>query len=430
VIEGVSVAKECVVGLDIGTTKICAIVGEIGDDGRIEIAGLGYAASAGIRKGVVISIEDAASAIGEALAAARRDTNYEIRSVVVGVTGDHIASLNSKYAIAVTHSNRDITAADVEKVCEQARVIVLPPDREIIHSIPRSYTVDGQGGVRYPIGMSGTRLEVEMHIVTSAVTLLQNVAKSVNRAGLSVEAPVLEPIASAEAVVTPAEKDLGVALVDIGGGTTDIAIFANGDIAYSSAIPIGGSHITRDISIGLRLSLAEAERVKLAYGSADVQPAGADDLDLFECAALDGSVHNVSKRQLIEIIGPRIEEIFTLVNQEIVKSGYHRILTAGVVLTGGGALMPGVTAFCTRSTGFPARIGSPRDIIDLPDRLRSPAFATGLGLVLFAARYSHGDHAPKTPQKPLGASVNQKLGGFMQAVQKFFARITGTDADI
>ncbi len=420
-------ARDCVVGLDIGTTKVVAIVGEVAENGRVEIVGLGSAPSAGIRKGVVIDIEEAAAAISEAVAAARIATDYDLHAVVVGVTGDHIASLNSKGVIAITNGNREISAEDVDRVLEQARVIVLPPDREIIHSIPRHYTVDGQTGVRYPVGMAGTRLEVESHIVTGAITLLQNVAKAVHRAKLSVEASVLEPIASAEAVVTPAEKDLGVALVDIGGGTTDIAVFLEGDIGFSSIVPIGGNHVTRDISIGLRVTLEEAERIKLAYGAASHSAAGPSEVEEVEIDGLDGAKHTVSRRQILDIISPRIEEIFTHVRQEIEKSGYHNFLPAGIVLTGGGSLMPAVTTYCMEVTGMPARTGSPCDISDLPEKLQSPIYATGLGLVLYAARYTRGSHGRKIGQSVLPTQVTEKLGSFMQQLQKFFARIMGSE---
>ncbi|MDR3710037.1 MAG: cell division protein FtsA [Capsulimonadaceae bacterium] len=419
-------AKDCVVGLDIGTTKVCAIVGEVSEDGRVDIVGVGSSVSAGIRKGVVIDIEDAARAISEAVAAARQRTNYVINSVVVGVTGEHIASLNSRGVMAVTHASREISAEDVNHVLQQARVIVLPPDREIIHAIPRTYTVDGQAGVRYPVGMAGTRLEVETHIVTGAVSLLQNVGKAVNRAGLSISATVLQPIASAEAVVTPAEKNLGVALVDIGGGTTDIAIFVDGDIAFSSVVPIAGVHVTRDISIGLRVSLEEAERLKREYGAASSSGLDLGAADTIDVNGLDGETRNVPRRQLLDIVNPRVEEIFTCIKNEIDKSGYYNFLPAGIVLTGGGALLPGMTTLCPEVTGLPARLGAPRDIVDLPETLRSPIHATGLGLVLYAARYTRN---PGANAIAVSARISERMGGFMQSLQRFFNRIMGTDIE-
>ena len=419
-------AKDCVVGLDVGTTKVCAIVGEVAEDGRVDIVGVGSAASAGIRKGVVIDIDDASKAISDAIAGARAVSKYDINSVVVGVTGDHIASLNSKGVIAITHASREISTEDVDRVLDQARVIVLPPDREIIHSIPRLYTVDGQTGVRYPVGMAGTRLEVETHIVTGAVTLLQNVGKAVNRAGLTVEASVLEPIASAEAVVTSAEKALGVVLVDIGGGTTDVAVFVDGDIAFSCVIPIGGNHVTRDVSIGLRLSGEEAERVKCEFGAALADGTSLAALDTFEVSALDNEKREVSVQQLVDIINPRMEEILACVKQEIIKSGYYHCLPAGIVLTGGGALMPAVIRLCAQITGLPVRIGSPRDIANLPQHLQSPVYATGLGLVLYGARYTHGGQAN---QVAVAVQIGRHVGSFMESLQRFFRRMMGSDLD-
>lgn len=418
-------AKECVVGLDIGTTKVCAIIGEVGDDGRIDVVGAATTASSGIRKGVVVDIDEAASAIAHTVAIARAQTEYVVNSVVVGVTGDHIASLNSRGILAITNANREITAEDVQKVHDQARIIVLPPDREIIHAIPRAYTVDGQSGIRYPVGMSGVRLEVETHIVTGAVTLLQNVGKAVHQAGLSVAASVLQPIASAEAVVTPAEKGLGVVLVDIGGGTTDMAIFVDGDIAFSAVIPIAGNHVTRDISIGLRVSLEEAERIKCEYGAAIASddPAGLDRIEIY---GIDGLKREIPRSLVFDIIAPRMEEIFLCVREEIKKSGYYNCLPAGIVLTGGGALQHGVTLFCADITGLPARIGAPRDITGLPGVLQSPMHATGLGLVLYAARYTRpqGSNA-----LAVASQLGQKMGGFMQSLQKFLSRLMGTDID-
>jgi cell division protein FtsA len=418
-------AKECVVGLDIGTTKISAVVAEVSDDGRVKIIGHGVAPSVGLRRGVVTDIEDAGLSILKAIDKAREATDYEIHSVVVGVTGDHIASLNSKGILPVVHANREITEEDVRQVIEQSKVIVLPPDREIIQAIPRSFTVDGQSHVRYPVGMAGARLEVETHIITGAVTLLKNLAKAVNRAGLTVEAAVLEPIASAEAVLTPAEKNMGVAVLDIGGGTTDIAIFLEGDIVYSGVVPIGGAFVTRDVSIGLRISSEEAERVKLTYGSAIYNAQATGEWDTFETVGADGQTKQVTRRHLADIIGPRMEEIFTLANQKIEKSGYYNYLLAGIVLTGGGALLPTATTYCSDIIGLPTRIGTPDDIINLPEELNTPIHATGLGLALHAARRPRATYARKLNFDPLSAQIGNKIGGYFQRLQSFLSKIFG-----
>jgi cell division protein FtsA len=381
-------AKEIVVGLDIGTTKICAIVGEVGEgDGKVNIVGLGQRTSQGVRKGVIVDIEASASAIRGAVDDASRRTGYEINTVVVGVTGQHIASLNSRGTIAITNPSREVTVADVERVHENARVIVLPPDREIIHSIPRRYILDGQEGITHPVGMSGTRLEVESHIVTGAVTFLQNVAKAVHLAGLSLEATVLEPIATGEAVLTQSERDLGVALADIGGGTTDVAVYMGGDVIYSAVVPIGGTHVTKDISIGLRSAEAEAERVKLRYGTARMVDVGPDKTDLFDIHSLtDHDTRTFPRQILAEIIQPRMEELFEHVRQELEKSGYYTLLPAGLVLSGGGSQMVGARELCERIVELPTRVGVPRDAIGLPIAVRSGVYATGVGLVLYGAR--------------------------------------------
>ena len=403
-------ARDCVVGLDIGTTKVCTVVAEIEEPGRISIVGVGNSLSNGIRKGVVIDIDSAAQAIVDSVEKARAMSGYEIHRVVVGVTGEHVASLNSRGVIAITHANREITQDDVERVQDQSRVIVLPPDREIIHAIPRSYSIDGQNGIRYPVGMSGTRLEVETHIVTGAVTFLQNVAKCVHKAGLTIEATVLEPIATAEAVLLQDEKNLGVCIADIGGGTTDIAIFVDGDIYYSSAIPVGGNHVTHDISVGLRASFHESERIKREQAAATAEVMDPD--ALFEVLSLGSDEPRLLPRRILaEIVEPRMHELFLMVRQEILKSGYYNMLPAGIVLSGGGSQLLGSAELCREVTGMPTRLGSPRDIGGISDDLRSPVYATAIGLVQYGARHYH--------QGRLLQNENSLLGKF----QRFFARI-------
>ena len=372
--------------MDIGTTKVCTVVAEVEDRGRLNIVGVGNSLSSGIRKGVVIDIDSAAQAIIESVDRARTASGYDIHNVVVGVTGEHIASLNAKGVIAITHPNREITEDDVTRVQDQSRIIVLPPDREIIHAIPRSYSVDGQGGIRFPVGMSGTRLEVETHIVTGSVTFLQNVAKAVRKAGLVIEVTVLEPIATAESVLLPDERSLGVVVADIGGGTTDVAVFVDGDVYFSGAIPVGGNHVTRDISVGLRASHEESERVKLQYAAAMVEMIPED--DTFSVISLGSDEPRTLPRRLLgEIVEPRMHELFQLVEQEIRKSGYHNLLPAGIVLSGGGALLEGAAELCHNVTGMPTRIGFPRAFAGNSASLRAPNFSTALGLVQYGAQY-------------------------------------------
>ena len=404
--------RDCIVGLDIGTTKVCTVVAEVEERGQVNIVGMGNSPSDGIRKGVVVDIESAAAAIADSVEKARAMSGYDIRRVVVGVTGEHVASLNSRGVVAITHPSREITEDDVARVHDQSRVIVLPPDREIIHAIPRSYSIDGQGGIRFPVGMSGTRLEVETHIVTGAVTFLQNVAKCVHRAGLEIEATVLEPIATAEAVLLPDERVLGVAVADIGGGTTDVAVFVNGDITFSSAVPIGGTHVTRDISVGLRASQDEAERIKRAHAAALISMIGAN--DVMEVTSLGSDFPRLLPRRVVgEIVEPRMHELFAFVQQEILKSGYYNVLPAGIVLSGGGSQLDGAVQLCQQVTGMPTRIGSPRNIGGVADTLQSPIFATAVGLVLYGVR-THS-----------GAAQAARDGTLIARMQRFFARIMG-----
>jgi len=399
-----------VVGLDIGTTKVCTVVAEIDESGRLDIVGVGNSLSGGIRKGVVIDIDSAAQAIEDSVEKARTMSGHEITRVVVGVTGEHVASLNSRGVIAITHASREITEDDVTRVQDQSRVIVLPPDREIIHAIPRAYSIDGQSGIRFPVGMSGTRLEVETHIVTGAVTFLQNVAKCVHKAGLIIEGTVLEPIATAESVLLQDEKKLGVAIADIGGGTTDIAIFVDGDIYYSSAIPVGGSHVTHDISVGLRASHEESERVKREQAVSMTGMIGED--DTFEVLSLGGDAPRLLPRRILaEIVEPRMHELFLMVRQEILKSGYYNLLPAGIVLSGGGSQIAGAVELCAQVTGMPTRIGSPRDVGGISADLRSPVYATAIGLVQYGARHYHQGRPMSS-----GNSLTARL-------QRFFARI-------
>lgn len=382
---------DIVVGLDIGTTKICTVIGEVAADGsgRVEIIGVGLSPSPGIRRGVVVDIETTVRAIEDSVQKAQRMAGADVHSVIVGVTGEHIASLNSRGVIAITHANREVTQEDVDRVLENSQVIVLPPDREIIHAIPRGYSIDGQNGIRAPVGMSGTRLEVETHIVTGAKTFLENVAKCVQRAGFHVEDTVLEPIATGEAVLMPAEKDLGVVLVDIGGGTSDLAIFLGGEICHSAIIPIGGNYVTKDISAGLRTTAEEAERVKLAHGAAQVALVGEAETFSFTRLGLDEATV-LPTRILAEIIEPRMSELLGMVRQEINRSPFVSMLPAGLVLSGGGALLKGSRELCTETTGLPTRVGFPTGVGGLAESVENPSFATAVGLVLFGGKTHAG----------------------------------------
>jgi cell division protein FtsA len=373
-----------IVGLDIGTTKISTIVAEVDDDNEVNIIGLGVAPSRGLRKGVVVDIEQTTQSIKQSVAEAEKMADVVIDYVFAGVAGSHISSMNTRAVVAVGGENAEITQKDVQRAIDAAKTFALPPNREIIHVLPRSFAVDEQSGIRDPKGMSGVRLEVDVHIVMGAVTWVQNLVKSCHRADLDVATIVLQPIASAAAVLTQDEKELGACLVDIGGGTTDIALFTQGAIVHSAVLPVGGLQITNDIAIGLRTPIGKAEDLKLREGCASVD--AADPSRTIEVANTggDGS-RNLPAKNLCEIIEPRMEEIFNLVKKEIQKSGCYETLPAGVVLTGGTSLMRGAKQLAERILGLPVRIGKPGRVRGLADKVDSPIFSTGVGLIYYGA---------------------------------------------
>src|SRR3989338_3451072 len=350
-----------VVGLDIGTTKICAIVGEIKSEG-MEIIGIGTQPSKGLRKGVVVNIDATVQSIKKAIEEAELMAGCEINMAYVGIAGGHIKGFNSHGVIAV--KDREITKADIARVIEAAQAITIPTDREVIHVIPQEYILDQQDGIQEPMGMTGVRLEAKVHIVTAAVTSAQNIVKSVNKAGLDVADIVLQQIASSEAVLNQDEKEIGVALVDIGGGTTDIAVYHGGTIKYTTVISLGGNQVTGDISVGLRTPTGEAEKIKREFGCAMVAMVSKD--ELIEVPNVGGTKgRSVSRYTLCEIIEPRLEEIFELVKREIMKSGYGSLISSGVVLTGGTAAMNGTTELAEQVFNLPVRRGLPTGISGL-----------------------------------------------------------------
>lgn len=380
--------KEYIAGLDIGTTKTCCVVADVDlDKGAVDIIGVGLTPSDGVRRGVVVDLDATTEAIRSAVDKAQRMAgDVAIRSVVVGVTGEHISSLNSRGVIAITTPDREVTEADIDRVVEASKVIVLPPEREIIHAIPRGFLVDGQDGIKDPVGMSGSRLEVETHIVTGSSTFLDNVVKCIQRAGLSIEMTVLEPIATSESAVMPAEKDLGVALIDIGGGTTDVAVFTNGQIYYTAVLPVGGNYVTKDIAVGLRAAQEEAEKVKIDHGCAMVDLVESD--EVFEIMSLGATEPRELPREfLARIIEPRMQEIFQMVREQVIRSGYLEMLPAGAVLTGGGAQLPGTLELAEKMLGMPVRLGLPRNVGGLQDTVQSPVYTTAVGLILYAAKH-------------------------------------------
>ena len=372
-----------IVGLDLGTTKTCVIVGEITDQG-VDIIGIGSYPSEGLRKGVVVNIDSTVEAIKKAVDEAEHMSGCEISSVYAGIAGGHIKGQNSLGIVAV--KGREVDEEDVQRAIEASKAIAIPTDREILHTLPQNFIVDDQDGIRDPVGMSGVRLEAKVHIVTGAVTSIQNIVKSVNRVGLEINEIILEQIASSEAVLSNDEKDLGVALIDIGGGTTDIAVFTAGSVKHTAILPVGGNYLTSDIATGLRTPLADAEKIKIKYGCAFSALIAKD--ETIEVPSVGGrEPREVSRQILGRIVAPRMEEILTLAYKEIVKSGYEDILAAGVVLTGGTALLEGITELAEQIFNMPVRRGRPTGIGGLNDVVNSPMYATGVGLVLYGSKH-------------------------------------------
>jgi len=374
---------EIVVGLDIGTTKICAIVGEISDEG-IDIIGIGTHPSKGLRKGVVVNIESTVGSIRRAIEEAEAMAGTEISHVYTGIAGGHIKGFGSRGVVAL--KDKEVREADIARVIEQAKTVNIPVDREVIHVLPQEFIVDDQGGIKEPLGMAGYRLEAKVHIVTGAVASAQNIVKCANKTGLNVADIVLQPLASSEAVLTDEEKELGVCLVDIGGGTTDIAIFAGGSIVHTAVIALGGNNLTNDIAVGLRTPVHEAERIKQKYGCS--MASMVDKQDMIEVPSVGGREPRVMGRQILsEILEPRVEEIFQLVHREIERNGFAEMLTSGVVITGGSTLLPGMNELAEEVMGVPVRRGTPRGIGGLVDVVKSPIYATGVGLVVYGAKH-------------------------------------------
>ncbi|HUT87241.1 MAG TPA: cell division protein FtsA [Candidatus Heimdallarchaeota archaeon] len=375
--------EKVVVGLDVGTTKVVALVGNV-IDGTIEIIGLGKAESRGLEKGVVVDIGRTITSIRKAIEEAENMADVKINSVYVGIAGKHITSINNSGTVSINRPDRIIAQDDVRRVVETAQAIQLPTESEMIHVIPRQYIVDGQDGITDPVGMTGTRLEVDVHIVTGAVTAVHNLVRCVESLGVEIEQIVLEPLASSMAVLSSAEKELGVVLMDIGGGTTDISVFRGGDIWFSKVIPIAGEHITNDITVGLQTPIEEAELIKKQAGTALVESVGED--EKIEVATIGGDEKKtVSRKKLAKVIEPRVEELLDLAMQEVEDAGYRDLVPAGLVLTGGTSLLQGIAEFAAQRYDIPVRRGRiPQGIHGLRDIVESPIFATSIGLLHYA----------------------------------------------
>ena len=376
------VRENIVVGLDIGTTKICAVVGEVTDK-EINIIGIGTHPSIGLRKGVVVNIESTVDSIKKAVEEAELMAGCEISSVYAGIAGGHITGFNSRGIVGI--KGPEVTQQDVERVIDAARAVAIPMDREVIHVLPQEYIVDEQAGIQNPIGMAGVRLEAKIHIVTGAVTSAHNIVKCANRSGLDVCDIVLEALASGEAVLTDDEKELGTVLLDLGGGTTDLAVFSGKNIKHAFVLALGGNNLTNDIAVGLRASLPEAEKIKIKYGSCVAKNIGND--EMIEVPGMGGRTPRKLSRQILgEILEPRMEEIFTLIKREIYRAEMENMIPSGIVLTGGSALLNDVTEMAESVFNLPTRLGKPRGIGGLVDVVNNPMYATGVGLVIFGAK--------------------------------------------
>lgn len=405
--------NEIIAGLDLGTTKVCAIVAEQTEDG-IDIIGIGSVPSKGLKKGVVVNIEATVRAIEAAVEQAETMAGCEIRTVYAGIAGSHVRGMNKEGVAAI--SNREVSQGDVERVLEQAKAIPLPGDRQVLHVLPQEYIVDDQDGVREPVGMNGVRLEARVHVVTAATTSVQNIIKCAERCGLHVAEVVLEPLASAEAVLSEDEREIGTVLIDIGGGTTDIVIYADGAVVHTSVIPIGGINLTNDIATGLRTPVAEAERIKIKYGCAATSMV--DDSETIEVPSVGGRPPRVLARHVLaEIIEPRVDEIFSAARHVIAQTGFSEMLAAGAVITGGTTILDGMPELAEQVLGLPVRRGAPMGVGGLVDVVKSPSYATGVGLVKYGGRKLRLARESVPPvQAPVRTGFASKLGSWFREV--------------
>ena len=394
---------EILVGLDVGTTKICAVVGEVNEDG-IDIIGVGSAPSQGVRNGVIVNIDAAANAVQRAIEDAEVMAGCDISSVYMSISGGHIKGYNSHGVAPVKHG--EVDKDDIERVIESAKAIAIPTDREVLHVLPQEYILDNVPGIIDPMGMSGVRLETHVHIVTGSVTSAQNLIKCAERCQLETSDIVLSQLASSEAVLTPDEKELGCAVIDIGGGTTDIAIWSKGTVVHTSVLSLGGTHLTNDIGAGLSISMAEAERVKISKGCAMESAVGAD--EIMEVPSIGGREPNkIPRRLLSNIIEPRMEEILSLAYKEIEASGFKEEIVSGIVITGGTSFMDAVPELAGRVMGLPVRRGVPKGIDGLADNVRNPKYATAVGLLLYGM---------KNPENPIYQTRDKKSGSWLKGL--------------
>jgi cell division protein FtsA len=372
--------EEIIFGLDIGTTKICALVGEV-SQGQIRVIGMGIQPSRGMRKGMIVDVSEASVAIARAVESAERTSGYDLAQAFISMAGEHINSVNNKGVVGIGRDGTGVLAEDIERALDAAQALPIPHNRQIVHMIPRHYMVDDHAGVRSPLGMHGYRLEVEAHLVTAAEPALKNISQCADNVGIKTEEFVLNALASAEAVLEPTEREMGVIVADIGGGTTDLALYREGAVWYTKVIPVGGYHITNDIAIGMRAPYEVAEKVKIRYG--DCRPTEIDPEFTFTVDAFNETIQ-VGRQELAHVIEARTEEVFQLILEAIRESGYDGLLPAGIVLTGGSAQLRGITAVAERVLNVPARVAGPKNMVGLVDPLQSPAYATSVGLLHWA----------------------------------------------
>jgi cell division protein FtsA len=399
---------DIIVGLDIGTTKICTIISEIGKNLEKKIIGVGVSPSKGLRKGVVVDMDNTVQSIVQSVERAEEMAGVDVYSVFAGIAGEHIKSFNSQGSVPVTRDNYEITEEDIHRAVEAAKAVSLPTDRVVLDYLPYEYRVDGQGGIYDPIGMSGVKLEVGVHIVTGAVTAIQNIGKCIERAGFELDKIVLEPLASSLATLTEEEMEMGVVLIDIGGGTTDTAVFLDRRLCYSNVFPLGGDNVTNDIAIGLRIPFLKAEELKKKYGQSMSRPVDAK--EQFVVPGIIGRASkNMSVKDLAQIIEVRMEEVFMFVKKNIEKLGYHQKIGSGIVLTGGGALLQGVNELAEKVFNIPVRVATPRGVTGT-DVIQSPIYSTGVGLVMYGyLSRAHSEEKKSVKKKKIFEGVLSKM---------------------
>ena len=398
--------KQLLTAIDVGTTKVCTAIAEVNDGGAIRVAGVGVTPSTGLHKGLVVNISEARESIRASIKKAEQSSGYRVESAYVGVTGRHVTSMNNRGVVAITHNDRLVRPDDLRRVLASAQSVKVASDRKLLHVIPRNYAVDGQAGVKNPVGMHGFRLDVETHVITAAVTSVQNLVKCIRGIGIDIEDLILEPLASSEAVLTEDEKDVGIILADIGGGTTDIAVFKGGSIWHTAILPVAGYQLTRDVAIGLGLPFDVAEEMKKRYGT--VIPVYDSKMESASSISQDG--HGVSYQDLCDIIRARVEEVMRLILLELPRSDYETLVPAGLVLTGGSSNLAGIDTLGRDILNLPVRVGVPTHINGITDTLCDPAYATSVGLLLWGAKHS-------------GRS-SWKSHGFGVGLRHFFSRIS------